>query len=274
MDREVSRREAMKFVGGIALTTGLAGCTSDEQTGTAVDPETDSNQTPTPPSGNSTPTPPQETEQPTATETATATPGADSGEEVTVETSGGSSVSATIHGDGSCGVVLVHGSEHSYTDWAPQASAIADAGHAALSIDASAGSATANAERVAGGVAHLKDQLGASAVVAVGAGSGAEAVIRANNSTNAIDGTVAISPESASAAQIAPDISGQLLVVVGTGDEQNYQQVAQAMYTAASDPKQKEELATGKHGQAIFGGEQGAKLESLLAEFANSVCSA
>ncbi|WP_330631654.1 hypothetical protein [Halocatena halophila] len=274
MDREVSRREAMKFVGGIALTTGLAGCTSDEQTGGTAEPETPGNQTPTPPSDNATPTPPQETETATETETETATPSVDPGEEVSVATSSGSSVSATIHGDGSCGVVLVHGSEHSYTDWAPQANAIADGGHVVLSIDASAGSATANAERVAGGVSHLKEQQGASAVIAVGAGSGSEAVIRANNSTNAIDGTVAISPESASAAQIAPDISGQLLVVVGSGDEQNYQQVAQAMYTAASDPKQKEDLATDKHGQAIFSGEQGSNLESLLVEFTNSICSA
>lgn len=273
MDRSISRRQTMKLFCGVAVTGSLAGCTDDEN---AADNSTTTTTTQEPtPTATQTATPSTETPEPTATEqptTTTETTEQASGEEVSFSTSDDRTVKGTLYGSGSCAVIFAPGSEYDRTDWEPQASTVAGEGHTALTISLNADNRAANPKTIAGAVSYLQDEQGAETVVAVGASSGANAIVKANtiSGTN-LDGSAIISAGEGDS--YATELSGRLLFVVGKNDETRYVQTTKGMHQQAPDPKRLEELPTDGHGQGIFETDQGDALTNIIVEFSNTVCS-
>lgn len=262
----------MKLFCGVAITGSLAGCTADENAAenstTTEEPTTTATQTSTP----STETPePTATEQPTTTTTTETTEQA-SGETVSFQTSDDRTVEGTLYGNGSCAVIFAPGSEYDRTDWEPQASTVAGEGHTALTVSLDSDNRTGNPKTIAGAASYLQDEQGAETVVAVGASSGANAVVKANtiSGTN-LDGSAIISAGEGDS--YATELSGRLLFVVGKNDETRYVQTTKGMHQQAPDPKRLEELPTDGHGQGIFETDQSDALANMIVEFSNTVCS-
>lgn len=264
----------MKLFCGLAVTGSLAGCTSDDSP--ANNSSTTTTQEPTP-TATQTSAPPTETPEPTATEsptttTTTETTEQSSGQEVSFSTNDDRTVKGTLYGSGSCAVIFVPGSEYDRTAWEPQASTVAGEGHTALAISLNADNRAANPKTIAGAVSYLREEQGAKTVVAVGASSGASAVVRANTiSGTKIDGSIIIS--AGSAGSYATDLSGRQLFVVGEDDKTRYVQTTKRMHQQASNPKRLEQLPTDGHGLGIFETDQGNALENMIVEFSNTVCS-
>jgi hypothetical protein len=286
MDRTIDRRQALKLLSGVAVTGGLAGCTSEDgnqpANSTANNTTTQSprpsptqtaTQTPTAtPTETPTATP---TETPTATPTATPTPtetkSQKKGTSVSFTTSDGRTVKGTLYGSGSCAAIFVPGANHNRTNWASQALTVAKAGHAALTVDSSS-NRSKNVKTLVGATSYLREKQNIKTVVLVGAGAGASAVVRANtvSGTN-VSGSVIIAPGQA--ISYAPDLSGRLLFVVGQSDDTRYVRTTKGMHQQAPDPKRLVTLSTSKHGMAIFDTEQGSKLTNLITEFVDTTCS-
>lgn len=286
MDGTIDRRQAIKLLGGLAVTGSLAGCTSDKGKEKGNQPPKTSITAPNVSSTQtSTQTPTQtQTQTPTETETQTPTPTATpsptpsptptetkKGQTVSFKSSSGNTVTGTFYGSGSCAVVFAPSADYNQADWAPQALEVAEAGHAALTV---ALNKSANGiDALVGATSYLREKHNIKTVVLIGAGTGATAVVKANTvaSTN-VAGSVIIAPPGRARAY-APDLSGRLLFVVGKNDKTRYVRSTKLMYKQASKPKRLVTLPTGKHGQGIFGTEQGQKLTNIIIEFVNTVCS-
>ncbi|MFC6962215.1 alpha/beta hydrolase family protein [Halocatena marina] len=281
MDPTIGRRQTVKLLGGLIVTGGLAGCTSDE----AGNPDQ------TEGAGNGTTTS-SNTEQPTATTDSTATATATQTESATEEPTStatekeesgkgkavsfasddGRTVEGTLYGSGSCAVVFAHGVGFKRSAWEPQALEVANGGHAALTVSLNHDNETGAVKTLVGAVNYLREKQSAKTVVVVGSSAGANAAVKANTVSGAnIDGSVIIAPGRA--AEYAPDLSGDLLFVVGEGDERQYVGTTDAMHQAAPKPKRLEKLSTDKHGQEIFDTNQGSKLTQLITEFTDTTCS-
>ncbi|RRJ30551.1 alpha/beta hydrolase [Halocatena pleomorpha] len=269
----------MKLFCGLAATGSLAGCTEDKspaENTTTTEPESTAPATrTTPPSTETTEsTTEPTTAEPTTTEsTTTETTTQSSGKEVSFSTNDDRTVKGTLYGSGSCAVLFVPGDESDRAAWEPQASTVAGEGHTALtvSLDASSRGVT-KAKTVAGAVSYLREKQSAKTVVAVGASSGASAIVRANTlSGTSIDGSAIISVGDA--VSYAPELSGRLLFVVGKNDKKRYVQATSMMHQQAPNPKRIEKLPTDGHGRGIFDTDQGSALENMIIKFSNTVCS-
>jgi type II secretory pathway pseudopilin PulG len=294
MDRTIDRRQALKLLTGVAVTSGFAGCTSEKEAGqnttqTANNSKTTQTVRPSPtqtttqiqrqtqtqtPTATSTATPTATpTTTPTATPTATPTETKPSkGTTVSFESSDGRTIKGTFYGSGSCAAIFAPGNGYSRTDWAPQALSVAKAGHAALTVDFSSENRFQHVKTLVGATSYLRTKKNIETTVLVGSSSGANAVVKANtvSETNTA-GSVIISPGGATA--YAPDLSGRLLFVVGKNDDTRYVQTTKGMYQQAPEPKRLVTLPTSKHGQAIFDTEQGSKLTNLIVTFIETACS-
>lgn len=300
MERTIDRRQALKLLGGVAISAGLAGCTSEEGD-QSTNPTTTSRPSPAQtmthtqtatttetPSPTATPSP---TETPTATATKTPTPSPTAtatktpsptptptptptkkGKTVSFKSRDGRTITGTFYGSGSCAVVFAPGVGYSRDDWAPQALTVAEAGHAALTVDLNFDNRAHNVDTLVGAASYLREKHNIETIVLVGASAGANAVVKANTvaRTN-VAGSVIIAPGRARA--YAPDLSGRLLFVVGKNDDRRFVLNTKQMYQQASEPKRLVTLPTDKHAQEIFATNLGGELTNLIVEFVNTVCS-
>jgi hypothetical protein len=287
MDRTIGRRQALKLLSGVAVTGGLAGCTSEEDSNqpAASTPNNTTTQSPHPsptqtttqmPTATPTETPTATpTETPTPTPTATPTPtetkSEKKGTSVSFTTSDGRTATGMLYGSGSCAAIFVPGVDNDRTSWASQALTVAEAGHAALTVDSSS-NRSSNVKTLVGATSYLREKQNIKTVVLVGAGAGASAVVQANtvSGTN-VSGSVIIAPGRS--ISYAPDLSGRLLFVVGQSDDTRYVRTTKGMHRQAPDPKRLVTLPTSKHGMAIFNTDQGSKLTNHIVEFVNTTCS-
>ncbi len=262
----------MKLFCGLTVTGSLAGCTEDE----AANNTTTTTQGSTP-TATQTTAPSTGTAEPTATEDTTTTTQTTeqsdaSGKSVSFSTNDGRTAKGTLYGSGSCAAILVPGDGYDRTAWEPQANAIAQEGHTALAVTMDTDTPATKAKTIAGAVSYLRDEQGAKTVCAIGASSGANAVVRASTiSGTTIDGSVIIS--AGGAESYARELSGRLLFIVGKNDETRYVQVTKGMHQQASNPKRLEVLPTEGHGQGIFDTDQGDALQNMIVEFSTTVCS-
>lgn len=277
MDGTFDRRQALKLVGSVAVTGGLAGCTlmeNVEQSGTESSPQ---NQTQAQSSTQRTTQPTEHPHTTTSTQTKTSTQTTPEkkgpqGTLVSVSTPDGRTVTGTLYGSGSCGVVFVPGVGYDKSDWKPQARKVASAGHTALALDMNFDKRPQNVQTTIGGVSHLQTKQNAKTIVLVGASAGANAVVKANTNPDVdADGSVIIAPGKAE--EYAPDLSGRKLFIVGKNDEERFVQTTKMMHERASQPKKLVTLSTGKHAQGIFSTSQGSKLTKYIVDFVATTCS-
>lgn len=272
MTRTPTRRRLLHAV-GVAATATLAGCSSigdNEPTGTETTTETgtttgggttDGTVTKSTQADGTTTadgtTDAGETTTETTTgdgtttnETTTGTaPPADGGD-VQFVTEGGATVRGTLLGDGECGIVFAHGKGFDRKSWLSQAKRLAEDGHTCLPIDLNL-DGDAAPEYVLAAVRYLRRRVGVGSVVLVGAGAGADAVVRANAraKSGTVDGTLVVSPEAG--VDSAAEMQGWKLFVVSRGDEKSAQ-TAKRMHDAASNPKRLETVDGSAHGQRVF----------------------
>lgn len=271
MDRTLDRRQALKLVGSVTVTGGLAGCSlmeDVEQPGTETSPQTQTpSQTQRTDRGTST-----TTQKPTTQTTSTTEKEDPQGKSVSVSTPDGRTVSGTLYGSGSCGVVFAPGVGYDKSDWKPQSEKIASADHTALALDLNFDKPSQNVQTIIGGVNYLRTKQNAKTIVLVGASAGANAVVKANTSSEVdADGSVIIAPGKAE--EYAPDLSGRKLFVVGKNDKERFVQTTKMMHERTSEPKMLRTLSTDEHAQEIFSTNQGSKLTKQIVDFANTTCS-
>lgn len=181
-------------------------------------------------------------------------------------------LTGTLYGGGDVGVVLVPQINLDRESWEPQATELANQGHLALAIDEDPDDRAASA---LGAARYLRETVGVSRVVLVGASSGGEAVVRANaraatsGEHDPVDGTVALSPGGG--AEVADRLGGRKLFVVSEGDEDRFVRVTRDLHAGAPDPKTLATYDGSAHGQAIFETSHGTELRSRLFGLVESV---
>lgn len=251
----------------------LAGCTGDPGTDATTDTSTDRGTT-TDPAGATT----TDTSDGTATAatettdgTAETTTGEPSRETVEFPSRAGDAVVGTLWGAGDCAAVFAHGVGYDRSDWAPQARAVAAAGHAALAVDLDHDDRPGNVEALAGAVAYLRETVGVSSVVFVGASAGANAVVK-TEADPGVDVAGLFVLAAGRAAEAAGDATGRSLFAVGARDGQRFRDTTRAMYENAPEPKRFETLDSAEHAQGIFGTPAGDRLHDLVVSFVDTVC--
>ncbi|WP_227353147.1 alpha/beta hydrolase [Haladaptatus salinisoli] len=287
MTRTPTRRRVLRAA-GVATTTALAGCSfigGDETTtdagttggrtstnGTATTDRTTSSGT-TETEAGTTATTDETTHGTTETteETTAGTAPPEGGGDVQFATGGGATVQGTLLGDGSCGVVFAHDAGYSRKGWLPQARRLAENGYACLTIDLNLNDRSTTPDYVLAASRYLRRRVGAKRVVFVGAGAGANAVVRANARAKrgTVDGTLALSPgravDSASAMQ------GWKLFVVSRGDDERFVRTTKRMYENAPGPKRHKIVGGSAHGQRVFETNRDA-MWSLMNALLGTVC--
>ncbi len=294
MSETPTRRRLLRAVGATATVT-LAGCSSNGEKGTTSAGTTDGGQTTgTTKTGTGATTTGAGTETTANTDTATGTNTSTTegttaetttegtGTETTTTTNGtappkgggdvqfaagsGATVHGTLLGNGDCSIVFAHDVGFDRKDWLPEAKKLVDRGYTCLLIDLNLEDRSTTAGYVLAASRYLRQRVGVKNVVLVGAGAGANAVVRANAraKSGTIAGTFAFSPgkgvDSATAMQ------GWKLFVASEGDDE-YVQKTKKMYEAASDPKRFETIGGSAHGQRAFEENEdatGSLMNSLL----------
>lgn len=269
-NRHVSRRGALSLL--TAGVAGLAGCSGDGGDGDGGDDAADATTQETTTAEATTAPPGAATDEGTgesATADARTTDAADTPSErdVQFESPAGATVEGTLFGSGDCGVVLVPQINMDRGSWDPQARRWAEAGYAVLPIDEGEEKAAA----VRGAVRYLREKVGVSSVVLVGASSGGEAVVTAATTLDdRVAGVVAISPGGGT--QHAGDLRTRGLFVVSESDDDRFVTNAQ---TLAEDSPGESDLVTYEgdaHGQRIFDSQHGAALFDRISAFLREVC--
>ncbi|WP_338729770.1 alpha/beta hydrolase [Haladaptatus sp. DJG-WS-42] len=261
-------RRHLLVVSGSALTTALAGCASQGgDDGTTTDTESAADASSDTQSATQTATNDTdgaEESQSNASETTmTPDPASFEGESVTFTADGDTEIQGTLYGDGDYGVVMVPQINFDRESWREQAQLLAATGHAALPIDEGDNPPAA----VLGAMAYLKEDVGVSNVVFIGGSSGGEAVVRAN--AQAPDGAVAgvMGISAAGGSDVAGDLQGRKLFVVGKDDDQRFVDTAKQLHENAPDPKRLVILDSDAHAQRIFDSPHADTLTDLLLSF-------
>lgn len=180
---------------------------------------------------------------------------------------GGGEVSATIYGDGSCGIVLVPQVDMDRQSWDQYARQLAASGYQPMAIDEGE---EEKAAAVTASVQYLIDERGVERVVAVGASTGGEAVVRASaESPDAVDGVVAISP--AGGTDVAGDLTMPALIVVAEGDDESYVTAAEGIAAEAGENAELVTFEGEAHGQHLFES-HGEALRGRIGDFLADVC--
>jgi hypothetical protein len=144
-------------------------------------------------------------------------------------------------------------------------------GYTCLAIDLNLNNRGTTPDYVLAAVRYLRQQVGVENVILVGAGAGANAVVRANAQAGSgtIDGTLALAPGEG--ADVAGRMQGWKLFVVSSGDETKYIQTTKQMHQNASNPKRYERVTGGAHGQQVFEANKN-EIRSLLGGLLSTVC--
>ncbi|MFH5800154.1 alpha/beta hydrolase family protein [Haladaptatus sp. CMAA 1911] len=262
-----TRRRLLHAV-GVAATATLAGCSSsgDDETssaettggtrttGTAVGSTSTGTGTAEMTASGTTDatetTTDETTEETTTNGTTTETPPPEGGGDVRFTTRNGATVRGTLLGDGECALVFAHDAGFDRKSWLPMAKRFAENGNTCLTIDVKLGSDAAP-EYVLAAIRYLRERVGVERVLLVGAGAGANAVIRANAraESGTVDGTFALSPEEGE--DVVAEMQGWKLFVVSQGDDEEYVQMAKRMEAAAANPARLEQVSGSEHGQAV-----------------------
>jgi hypothetical protein len=261
-----TRRRLLRAV-GVAATAALAGCSSSGDDETSSAGTTDSTQTTgttvgststgTGTDGATETTASGTTETETTTDettttdgTTTETPPPKDGGDVKFATESGATVQGTLLGNGECGLIFAHDAGFDRKSWLPMAKRFAENGNTCLTIDVKL-SSDAAPEYVLAGVRYMRQRVGVKHVLIVGAGAGANAVIRANAraESGTVDGTFALSPEEGE--DVAAEMQGWKLFAVSQGDDDKYVQTAKRMEEAAANPARLEQISGSEHGQAV-----------------------
>lgn len=265
MDRRLFARRRLLRAGGAVGLAGLAGCAglgSDGDPTDAKATETDAA------GGDDTPT---GTDDGSGTETDDGTPTADASRRETVafQSTADTEVEGTLYGAGDCGVVFVPQINMDRGSWQPRAERVAERGHAALPIDEDPDNRAASA---LGALRYLRDEVGVSRVVLVGASSGGEAVVRAT--AGAEDGTVQglVTLSAAGGEDVAGGLQGRKLFVVSENDDDRFVTTAEGLFENASEPKELKVYGGDAHGQRIFDSDHGDDLRERLFGLIEDAC--
>ncbi|MFC6733598.1 S9 family peptidase [Haladaptatus sp. DYSN1] len=270
--KNLSRRRLL-VLSGSALAVPLAGCSSQggADDATTSESEADDGTTTTQTAAQTTAAETEaETDADTEKTTATPEPASFEGADVTFTSTADAEIEGTLFGSGDCGVVMVPQINLDRESWKPQAQLLAAAGYTALPIDERDDPAGA----VLGAVSYLKSKAGVSNVVLVGGSSGGEAVVHAN--AQAEDGAVAgvMGISAAGGVDVAPQLQGRKLFVVGKDDDQRFVDTAKQLHENASDPKRLVMLESDAHAQRIFESPHADTLTDLLVSFVEESCAA
>lgn len=276
-DEHVTRRRALKGLTGLAVAGSLAGCAgSDGSESTETTAERGSNDGPEATTTTTdTPADDGETEAETDSAGETETTGATSDESaartVTFPSSTGEEVTATRWGEGDCAAVFLHGVGYDREDWTPQAAAVAENGHTALSLALNHDDRESNVEATVGAVDYLKSERGVETVVLVGASAGANAVVKTDANTDVdVAGSFVLAPGRA--ADLGAELSGRTFFAVGEGDSERFVETTKQLHSDAPGPKELVMLDSSEHAQGIFDTDAGDRLQSLIVEFVDTVC--
>ncbi|SEP28051.1 hypothetical protein SAMN04487948_13211 [Halogranum amylolyticum] len=263
-EKYTTRRRALRAVASLGTVGGLAGCTGtgdSEPTPNADGPTGDESDTAT--SG---------LETATESDSGTTASGDATAETVTFPSSVGDEVTATQRGDGDCAVIFLHGVGYGREDWRPQATAVEENGHIALAVALNHDDRESNVEATVGAVDYLRSEVDVETVVLVGASAGANAVVKTDANTDVdVAGSFVLAPGRAG--DLGAGLSGRKLFVVGEGDSQRFVETTKQLHGDASGPKDLVILDAAEHAQGVFETSAGDRLQSLLVEFVNTVCS-
>lgn len=259
MEFNISRRRILTVTA--LTTTGVAGCANrgpGGQTETTPDTTTET----------ATETDAEVTDEASPTDTSP-TAGSKRTETVTFQSTAGTTVKGTLYGRGDCGVVLVPQINMDRPSWKPQATMLAERGHAALAIDEDPDHRW---ESALGAARFLRSSKGVSRLVLVGASSGGEAVVRANANAKkgSIDGLVTIS--AGGGAEVADQLQGQKLFVASKEDDKRFVQTAKDLHRKAPKPKALKLYEGSAHGQRIFNSPHGTDLTERLLNIVKRSC--
>lgn len=265
MNGTSTRRRVIRAV-GVAATASLAGCSSsnDESDGTTTRTTsggTFSRATGGTLSGSATtdgtssagPTSTEGTTE--ADETSGTTRGTSSPPKrgaVRFSTQAGTTVRGTLLGEGSCGVVFVHGVGFDRKDWRPQMEDVAAEGYTALSVDLNLDDRSTTPDYLLAAVRYLRQRVGVDDVVLFGASAGANAVARANAQAEpaTIDGNLVLSAGKSAGA--GTELQGWSLFVVSRNDADRFVRTTRRMYENAPGQKRFQKLSGSAHGQKVF----------------------
>ncbi|MGA9400592.1 MAG: alpha/beta hydrolase, partial [Haladaptatus sp.] len=156
-------------------------------------------------------------------------------------------------------------------DWLPEAKELANRGYPCLLIDLNLDDPSTAPEYALAASQYFRKQVGVKNVVLVGAGAGADAVVRANAraKSGTIAGTLALAPGSG--VDSAGEMQGWKLFVVAKGDDRQYVQTTKKMQKAASNPKRYQTVDGSAHGQHVFEENENAMM-SMVNSLLMTVC--
>ena len=163
---------------------------------------------------------------------------------------------ALVWGEGSYGVVLVHGAAFDAASWELQAVQFAGEGIAVLAVE------DTSTESLIAAVDYLKAELGAQEVALLGASAGGAAVIEAAvDNPDSYDHLVLLSPAGGEAAALS---DGPKFFVYSQ-DEGAAGSIEDLIADAPGDDNEVLEVAGSAHAQAIFETSAGAEvMEAIL----------
>ena len=261
MKRALSRRT---FVGTIGVLFTLAGCLNSSESAGEESPDSSGDGS----SDASEPTEEDSAEEEPAEEESEGSDASEP-EDVTFESTAGTTVEGTIYGEGGCGVVLTPQINLDRESWTEQARQLADDGYLALAIDEDEDN---RPESVLGAVDYLMGERETERIVLIGASSGGEASVVANAraETDAVTGIVAISPGGGT--ERASDLQGRKLFVVAEDDDERFVRTTEELHEQASDPKELRIYSGSEHGQDLFETEHGEDLLEGIVTLVEEAC--
>jgi len=249
----------------VAATALLAGCgETDRTTPEPAPPPNETGATATDAFGPG----PEGDETPIANDTAPPPTGTAVPNDVVFSKPGGGEVAGTMYGGGDCAVVLVPQVDMDRQSWDQYGKHLAERGYRALAIDEGEDRKAAGVE---GAVRFLRNTVGVTTVIVVGASTGGEAAVRAAvDRPESVDGVVTISAAG------GQDVAGQLtmptLFVVSEADAQRFVTTAEALVDGAPGETELITLEGDAHGQHLFQSPHAEMLRTRIDRFVEAVC--
>jgi pimeloyl-ACP methyl ester carboxylesterase len=187
-------------------------------------------------------------------------------EDVTI----GDKIEATRFGVGSCGFLLIPGTNFEKESWYPQAQMFAKKGYQVLTVEFTFGKDPI--EDILESILYFRQECNVERLIIVGASSGGKAALKANTRVdfNRVHGTVAIAHPEIQVSTL--NLHGKLLFVVGEHDTIIDVDSVKATFKNAPEPKELVMLESKKHAQQLFQSEKSGRLMDILLNFVESIC--